>query len=150
MKRRIFKLKKFPSEKDKDAIMEAIRKVEESTSGEIRVYIERTAKENHYERALYLFKELEIYKTTLRNGVLIYVAMSNRKFVILGDKGINEVVTDDFWENTKEHMRQCFLKGNFRKGIVEGVILAGDALREYFPYQKGDKNELSNEISQDK
>ena len=144
----MFKLKKFPSIKDKKAIVEAIKKAEESTSGEIRVYMEGTTENSPYERALYLFEELGVYKTTLRNGVLIYVAVNDRKFVILGDEGINKAVVDDFWESTKDIMQKYFQKGHFKTGIIEGVLKAGLELKTHFPYQEDDQDELSNEISE--
>ena len=74
--------------------MAAIQEAEKNTSGEIRVHIEAHTDEDHYEHALKVFAELKMHKTELRNGVLFYVAVNDHKFVILGDQGINDKVTD--------------------------------------------------------
>ena len=79
--------------------------------------------------------------------MLIYVAVNDKKFVIYGDKGINEVITKDFWNSTKDVMQNHFKKGDFKQGIVDGVLKAGKELKVHFPYQTDDTNELSNEIS---
>ena len=141
------KLKNFLSKKDEKAVVEAIGQAEKNTSGEIRVHIEAHTDEDHFEHALKVFQQLEMHKTELRNGVLIYIAVNDHQFVILGDEGINNVVADDFWEETKNVMQSHFRKGEFRQGIVEAVLQAGRELKSHFPYQDDDENELSNEIS---
>jgi uncharacterized membrane protein len=141
------KLKNFLSKKDEKAIVEAIGQAEKSTSGEIRVHIEAHTDEDHFEHALKVFQQLEMHKTELRNGVLIYIAVNDHQFVILGDEGINKVVANDFWEQTKNVMQSHFRKGEFKQGIVAAVLQAGQELKAHFPYQDDDEDELSNEIS---
>ena len=68
-------------------------------------------------------------------------------FVIYGDKGINEVVPSNFWESTKNVMQSLFKEGKFKQGIVEGVLKAGNELKEHFPWTSEDENELPNEVS---
>jgi uncharacterized membrane protein len=86
-------------------------------------------------------------ETQLQNGVLIYLAVADKKFVICGDKGINDVVSKDFWDTTKEAMSTQFKTGNFKQGLINGITRAGEQLQHYFPWQEDDTNELSNEIS---
>jgi len=140
-------LKKFLSKKDEKEIVAAIGKAEKNTSGEVRVHIEAHTDEDHFEHALKVFQQLEMHKTELRNGVLIYIAVNDHQFVILGDEGINKAVPDDFWESTKDIMQKHFRKGHFKTGIIEGVLKAGLELKAHFPYQEDDQDELSNEIS---
>ena len=85
--------------------------------------------------------------TQERNGVIIYVAVKSKHFAIYGDKGINEKVSADFWDSTKEVMQNHFKNGNFKQGLIDGILKAGDQLKTHFPYQNDDTNELSNEIS---
>lgn len=141
------KLKDFLSKKDEEKIVDAISQAEKNTSGEIRVHIEAHTDEDHFDHALKVFQQLEMHKTELRNGVLIYIAVNDHQFVILGDEGINNAVSNDFWEETKNVMQTHFRKGNFREGIVAGVLQAGEELKAHFPYQADDEDELSNEIS---
>lgn len=139
--------KQFLSKGDEEAIVNAIKEAETNTSGEIRVHIEAHTDEDHFEHALKVFQQLEMHKTDLRNGVLIYIAVDDHQFVILGDEGINTLVVDDFWDQTKNVMQGHFRRGDFKTGLVEGILKAGNELKAHFPYQEDDTDELSNEIS---
>ncbi len=138
---------KYFNEENKLQISNAIRVAETNTSGEIRVHIENHCKGNVLDRAAYVFEKLEMHKTELRNGVLFYLAVKDHKFAILGDAGINARVAGDFWESTKETVIAKLKEGLYAEGISEGIIMAGEQLKEHFPYQADDVNELSDEIS---
>ncbi len=137
----------FLSAADEQEIVEAILKAEKNTSGEIRVHIESHTRLDHYERAREVFHLLKMDNTKEENGVLLYVAVNDKKFSICGDKGIDKAVPENFWEATKELIQSHFKEGNFKDGILEGVLKAGTELKKHFPWQHGDTNELSNEIS---
>lgn len=141
------KVKDFLTKAEEQEIVEAIRMAEKNTSGEIRVHIEKTTSIDAYDRAMEVFHELKMDKTELKNGVLIYLAVEDRHFVICGDKGINDVVQDDFWNCTRDIMVVEFKKGDFKQGLIDGIKRAGEQLQKYFPWLEGDTNELSNEIS---
>jgi len=141
------KVEDFLTKEEEQEIVEAIRMAEKETSGEIRVHIEKTTSKVPFDRALEVFHLLKMNETQLKNGVLIYLAVKDKAFVICGDKGINDVVSDDFWVSTKEAMAAQFKTGNFKQGLIDGVTKAGEQLQKYFPYEEGDTNELSNEIS---
>ena len=141
------KVEEFLTAYDEQQIIEAIRIAEKNTSGEIRVHIEKTSKIDVYDRALEVFRMLKMDNTKLQNGVLIYVAVEDRNFVIFGDEGINNVIDDDFWESTKNIMQSHFKRGHFKQGLVDGIIKAGKQLETYFPWEAGDKNELPDDIS---
>jgi len=141
------KVEDFLSKEDEQEIVEAIRVAEKNTSGEIRVHIEATTSLDHYDRAMEVFHELRMDETQLQNGVLIYLAVEDKTFVICGDKGINDIVTNTFWDSTRDAMASQFKQGYFKQGLINGILKAGDELKKYFPWQEGDTNELSNEIS---
>jgi uncharacterized membrane protein len=138
---------KYFTEENKLQIANAIRVAETNTSGEIRVHVESECKDDVLDRAAYLFAKLEMHKTELRNGVLFYLAVKDRKFAILGDGGINEKVSADFWETTKEKVIAKLKEGLYAEALSDGIIMAGEQLKAHFPYQKEDVNELSDEIS---
>lgn len=140
-------VKNFFSKQQKAEIVAAIQAAEKDTSGEIRLHIESSCKGDALERTVKLFEKLKMHATHLRNGVLIYLAVKDKKFAIFGDEGINEVVPDDFWEDVKEEMAGHFKKGDFAAGISMGIRRVGEKLKEYFPYQDDDVNELSDDIS---
>lgn len=141
------KTEDFLSKAEEQEIVLAIVEAEKNTSGEIRVHIEEHTEKSPLDRAQEVFFELKMDETQDRNGVLFYVCVSDKKFAIIGDKGINEAVESDFWDCTKDTVIANFKEGNFKKGLVEGILRAGERLKKYFPYQSDDTNELSNEIS---
>lgn len=137
----------FLTQADEAEIVEAIRKAECDTSGEIRVHIEKKCDTDVYERALEVFHILKMDNTKAQNGVLIYVAVNNRSFVIFGDQGINNKVGADFWNTTRDKIATQFKSGNFKQGLINGITEAGKVLSKYFPWDHDDKNELENTIS---
>jgi len=137
----------FFSKDEKKEIEQSIKEAEKNTSGEIRLHIESNCSENELDRAAYWFSELKMHKTKLRNGVLIYMALSDKKFAIIGDMGINNKVSSDLWESTKEKMIGYFREQKITKGLCAGILEAGNQLKAHFPYQKDDLNELNDEIS---
>lgn len=141
------KVEDFLTVTEEVEIVEAILKAEKNTSGEIRVHIEAHSKKEHYERAKEVFHLLKMDNTKHENGVLIYVAVNDKKFVICGDKGIDKVVAADFWQTTKDAIQHHFIRGAYKEGIVAGVLKAGTELNSHFPWLSNDTNELSNEIS---
>ncbi len=138
---------KYFTEQDKLQITNAIRVAETNTSGEIRLHVENKCPGDVLDRAAYIFEKLEMHKTELRNGVLFYLAVEDRKFAILGDAGINQKVSDDFWESTKEKVIVHLKDGKYAQGLADGIVMAGEQLKAHFPYQNDDVNELSDEIS---
>ncbi|SOC78879.1 TLP18.3, Psb32 and MOLO-1 founding protein of phosphatase [Salinimicrobium sediminis] len=141
------KIEEFLSEEEEAEVVDAIRRAEKKTSGEIRVHIEKTSNGEIWDRAMEVFHLLKMDNTKEDNGVLIYVAIDDRKFIIYGDKGINAVVPKDFWETTKDAIASEFKKGNFKQGLIDGILRAGKELRAHFPWEEGDTNELSDKIS---
>ena len=141
------KVEDFLTQEEELEIVEAIRVAEKNTSGEIRVHLEKTTELDPYDRALEVFNELKMDETQLKNGVLIYLAVADKTFVICGDQGINDIVANDFWGSTKDIMVAHFKNGNFKQGLIDGILRAGEELKKHFPWSEDDTNELSNEIS---
>jgi len=125
----------------------AVRQAELDTSGEIRVHLETSCTGDVMDRASRLFEKLNMHKTRLRNGVLIYLAVRNRKFAIIGDVGINSVVPENFWENAETEMLNHFRENHFTDGLLKAIEMTGFQLKKHFPYLTDDINELSDEIS---
>ena len=137
----------FLSREERRRVESAIRAAERSTSGEIRIHIERKCDADPKERALRTFHILRMTRTAARNGVLIYVACNSRKFAVLGDKGINEVVPHGFWNDVCGLLSDAFAAGRYADGLEQAVVRIGEKLKAYFPYREDDVNELPDEIS---
>lgn len=135
------------TEQEQQQIRKAVEAAEKNTSGEIRICVEKTCSEEALDRAATYFKQLNMHKTKLRNGVLIYLSTVDRKFAIIGDAGINKAVPDNFWDQTKDLMLSHFKYGNLIEGIISGLKMAGEQLQKYFPSRDTDQNELPDDIA---
>ena len=140
----------FFTEEQQAKILAAVKEAENETSGEVRVHIETFCKEDVLDRAAWIFKKLGMHSTAERNGVLFYLAISDKKFAVIGDAGINSKVPVGFWDDVKELLQENFRSGRFTEGLSDGIILAGTHLKKHFPHRKDDVNELPDEISFDK
>lgn len=138
---------KFFSKEEEALIVEAIRDAELATSGEIRVHVEVGAEAAAISVAKRVFRQLGMDKTADRNGVLILLEVDRREFAIIGDEGIDKVVSPGFWDSTRDIMQRHFREGEFAKGIELAISEVGQQLKTYFPYQSDDVNELPDEIS---
>jgi uncharacterized membrane protein len=137
----------FFSKAEQHNITDAIRRAEHMTSGEIRVHLENVCHGDVLDRAAYIFGKLAMHKTELRNGVLFYLSVKDHKFAIIGDSGINKMVPPGFWDQIKETMLGYFSKSNYDTGLIQGITMAGEKLKMFFPYQKDDINELPDDLS---
>ncbi len=133
---------------DEEQIVAAIHEAETNTSGEIRVHIESNCPINELDRATEMFAQLNMHQTKLRNGVLFYLALQDRRFAVIGDAGINAIVPDTFWEDITAQAVSHFKQQKYADGLAAGIRMAGEQLRKHFPYNaQSDINELSNDIS---
>jgi len=138
----------FLTPEEEQRIVEAIRIAEKDTSGEIRVHLESLNKEKpSMQHAWKVFETIGMHQTDKRNGVLFYVDVNHRVFTIIGDEGISKVVPANFWDKIKNDVIRKFAEGKYGDALVEGILEVGKQLKQYFPYQKDDTNELPDEIS---
>lgn len=140
-------IRSFFTTEQQRQLISAIREAETETSGEIRLHLDAACDKNVFERALEVFNNLNMHRTKLQNGVLFYLAIDTRDFVIIGDKGISDLVPENFWDEVKDLVISSFKQGHFTEGLTEGIKRCGLKLKNFFPYQSDDINELTDEIS---
>lgn len=142
------KQKEYFTQAEKDAIVTAIQKAEQRTSGEIRIYVESNCElVNPVHRAKEIFYQLKMDQTASRNGVLLYLAMEDHQLAVFGDEGIHQKVGHAFWLREVEMMLAEFREKHFIEGICHIIEDIGEALVSHFPYDgTTDKNELPDEI----
>ncbi|KGQ45155.1 membrane protein [Gallibacterium anatis] len=139
----------FSQPVQKSVIEQAIADLEKKTSAELRVYVERKkadAGRSALQQATFLFQQLEMEKTALRNGVLIYLALQSKQCAIVGDQGIDQYVEADFWQRACDLIVEQAKQKQYTQGIVNAIAMIGERLAQHFPYQEDDKNELPNEV----
>jgi uncharacterized membrane protein len=138
---------KFFTEKQQEEIIKSIENAELNTSGEIRLHLEDTCKSDPVKRAIEVFEKLGMHETKLRNGVLFYLSIKDKKIAVIGDKGINDIVPTNFWDDIKNEIINHFKNNQFTDGLCKGIEKAGEKLKIHFPFDSNDTNELSNDIS---
>lgn len=139
-------VRQFLGEEDFVAIDQAIKTFEKKTSGELVVSFQLVSRGDPYREGRRIFKRLKLHRTRERNGILVVIFLSSRKFAVLGDQGIDEKVPAGFWDQTVMIMGAHFREERYREGLVEGIQLLGGQLAEHFPYREDDEDELSDEV----
>lgn len=139
--------KDFLAALDRTQIEDAIGTAERMTSGEVRVHVQPKAHGDIRHVAERTFERLGMTKTKERNGVLLFIACEEQRFVILGDQGIDTRVPSGFWDDIAAKLHDRFQRGEFTIGVVEAIHSAGEQLKAFFPRAHDDTNELSNEIN---
>lgn len=135
------------TEAEADAVVDAIRAAERESSGEIRVHLESRCLGLPYYRAMKLLADLGMHQTRERTAVLLYLAVVDRRFAIVGDEGIAAVVPEGFWDAARDAMQASFAAGRLGEGLVEGIRRVGAVLASRFPRDPLDVNELPDVIS---
>jgi len=139
--------KEFLAGIDQQRLVDAIAAAEKETSGEIRVHVQpRVTGGELRDVAERTFERLGMTRTALRNGVLLFIATEESRFVILGDSGIDQKVPPGFWDAIAAKLTDRFRAAEFTEGIAEAILAAGAQLRTYFPRSADDVDELSNDI----
>lgn len=139
--------KEFLSRLDHDRVVAAIAAAEQTTSGEIRVFVQRgPLAGDALPFAEKKFQGLGMHKTAERNAILIFVAPRAQKFAVVGDEGVHAQCGAEFWQGLVDGMQQHFKREAFTDALVEGIENAGQLLARYFPRQSDDRDELSNEV----
>ncbi|MCK4917367.1 MAG: TPM domain-containing protein [Candidatus Omnitrophica bacterium] len=146
---RVLHPKKFFNSEEEKKIIEAIQAAEKATSGEIRVHLTKEIKTDPLKEAIRIFKILKMDKTQQSNGCLVLIGLKNKKIVVIGDKGINDLVENNFWDDVINNMVKNFKKQCYVEGLVKSILMIGDKLKKFFPYTADDINELSDTISKE-
>ena len=109
-------------------------------------------KKNVHQRMLWIVRRLfsiilNYRKQSSETEFCFYLSIEDHKFAILGDSGIHNEVGIEFWQEIKEHSIKLFKENRFVEGLKDGITKAGEQLKNHFPYNQEDINEISDEIS---
>ena len=133
-------MRRFLSEEDFAAITRAIHAAEAGTTAEIRVHIERRVPRRLFRRtpdaltrARHVFTRLGMHRAPERHGVLLYLAIDDRKLAVVGDEGIHGRVGDSHWQGVRDRMVQNLRAGTPRDAILGAIQEFGRALAEHYP-----------------
>ncbi len=128
-------------------VEKSIEEAELLTSAEFKLHIEEVCNEDLLDRAAFVFSELELHKTKMRNAVLLYVSIDDRKVSILADGGAKAHLSEQFLSETLSTLIKDFKSNQYAEGIGNCFMNIALALKSHFPYQENDINEISNTVS---
>ena len=136
---------------DEAAIVDAIRRAETRSRGEVRVHVAEGLVSDPRRAAEADFERLGMTATSERNGVLVLIAPESQSFAVIGDRGLHERCPEGFWDALASDLRAEFTAGRFTSGIVRVVTRVADELERHFPRRPGDAdvNELPDSVSHD-
>jgi uncharacterized membrane protein len=137
----------FASAADLDEVAAAVTRAERRTAAEIRVHLDYRCPGDPMTRAVQVFERLAMHRTEHRAGVLVYVAVTDRKLAVIGDAGIHQRVGQDYWDALVARVLAHLRAGHPRDGLVHAVEEVGAALAVHFPRPRDDRNELSDQVS---
>ena len=127
----------------------AIKASEAEHVGEIRFVVEGGLDgrplfqgQSARERAVDLFSQLRVWDTQHNTGVLIYLLLADRAVEIVADRGIYARVDSQEWSKVCRQMETAFRQSNFEGGVVSGVQAVTRHLKQHFPSDDRDRNEL--------
>lgn len=143
----VLSAEEFLSVAELQQVKAAIARAERRTSGEIRVHLDGAIVDDVLDHAAFVFGELGMHRTKDRNGVLIYVSVPEQRLAVIGDAGIHERLPDGYWNEVLGVVIGHFKDGRFCDGLCAGVERLGEQLRAHFPFERGDVNELDDEVS---
>jgi uncharacterized membrane protein len=124
-----------------------VRTSEQRHSGEIRLCVEaglpirylwRSASAR--ERAVAMFGKLRVWDTQSNNGVLIYLLLAERAIEIVADRGLNQQVDLQQWQQILGAMQGAFRAGRFEDGLNDAIDAVDTLLARYFPLEAGQAN----------
>ncbi len=142
---------KYLSNDDLEKIKQEISKVEQTTSGEIRLSIRETRSfwEKLYqphELAIKDFEKLGLPNTKNRTGILIFIIFQEHYYDILADEGINNKIDEHIWGSIDNKLKEEFSKDGYRNGILHIIDNVGQILAKSFPRLTDDTDELPDEV----
>ena len=97
------------------------------------------------ERARRCFAENGLARTRGRTGVLIFVALLERRVVVLADEGIHRALDpDESWQQVVDLAVDGLRRGQPVEGIEAAVRRCGEILARHLPAISPNPNELPN------
>ena len=100
------------------------------------------------ERARRCFREQGLTRTRGRTGILLFVALLERRVVVLADEGIHRVLDpDERWEQVVDLVLAGLRAGRGVEGLEAGVRRCGEILARHVPIvPERELDELPNAI----
>ena len=132
---------------DLDRVTAAVRRAEAGTGAEIRVHLDARCAGDPVAQAVAVFERLGMTRTAEQSGVLVYLALEDRKLAVIGDAGVHARVAEGYWPRLAAVLADHCRAGRPADGIVAVVDELGSLLARHFPRRPDDRNELDDDVS---
>ncbi|WP_163337639.1 TPM domain-containing protein [Desulfopila sp. IMCC35008] len=106
----------------------------------------RQVEEEVEEAAVSAFYNEGLYRTRQENGILVFISVLEKKVWVLGDRGINERVGPNEWQDIIKELSEGIRDDQQCEAICRSITRIGNVLRHHFPIQEDDHDELHNII----
>ncbi len=132
-------------------ITNKIKQIENNTSGELRVLFREKRHFLQKNKSLQDLAKTEFLKLNMQNtrdrtGILFYFLLSEKKFYIFADSGINSLVDQKTWDDIRDKIQAGFKQGKYLEAVLNGLEDAGQVLSKYFPKKADDTDELPDKV----
>jgi putative membrane protein len=98
-------------------------------------------------RAENAFLEEEVFNTSQRTGIMIFVSFFEREVIVMADKGISKVVDQKEWDKMVRSIIESVRNGKIVDGLETAIKQCGDLLLEKgFVISPDDVNELNDDL----
>lgn len=87
-----------------------------------------------------------VHLTEERTGILLYVALADRRIEVIADTGINSKISQADLDGLVKDVIVAARAGALTDGLVTAVTNAGSLLRQHFPPRPTDRNELPDRV----
>ena len=92
------------------------------------------------------FHEHRLTDTRQATGIMIYASLFERIVVVLADRAINETHDQPTWDGVRDIVLEGFKRERPAEGYANAIAECGRILKEDFPIQHDDTNELPNHL----
>lgn len=93
------------------------------------------------------FCKEEVFNTKERTGIMIFIALFERRVIIKADTGISKVVNQSIWDDLVGDLLNSIKRNKISDGLITAIETCGNILKDNgFHSTPDDKNELSNEL----
>ena len=82
-------------------------------------------------RARQAFLDEEVFATSERTGILIFLGLFERRVIVLGDEGINRAVQPGAWQSIVDQLVEGIRSGKPGPALVEAIEACGRLLEDH-------------------
>ncbi len=92
------------------------------------------------------FMQHGLHYTKDHTGILLLISLLEHRVEVLADRGINERVTPETWDEVVKEIAAGIKSGHACDALCRAIERCGEILARHFPRQADDQDELPNQL----